>query len=119
MLRQALILAAGRGRPVAAPEVPNCLATVAGVPLVLRSLRTLARLGIRRVAITVGWQADFLRRRIEEICATLPPGDVPSDLVFFENRHWAKPNGLSVQVARRFLVEPTLLLMADQIAAPS
>ncbi|HEY0713432.1 MAG TPA: alanine--glyoxylate aminotransferase family protein, partial [Polyangia bacterium] len=59
------------------------------------------------------------RRRIEEICATLPPGDVPADLVFFENRHWAKPNGLSVQVARRFLVEPTLLLMADQIAAPS
>jgi choline kinase len=118
MLGQALVLAAGRGRPVADPEVPNCLASVGGVPLILRTLRNLARLGIGRVAITVGWQGEQLRRRIEQLCAAAPGGTVPTELIFFDNADWAKPNGLSVQVARRFLTEPTLLLMADQVAAP-
>jgi 2-aminoethylphosphonate-pyruvate transaminase len=118
MLRQALILAAGRGRPVADPHVPNCLASVGGSPLILRTLRNLARLGISRVGITVGWQGDLLRRRIEQLCMSAPQGSVPTELLFFDNVGWAKPNGLSVQVARRLLTEPTLLLMADQIAAP-
>ena len=118
MLRQALVLAAGRGRPVADPEVPNCLAMVGGAPLILRSLRNLARLGIGRVAVTVGWQGTLLRRRIEQLCGSAPAGELPAEVVFFENPDWAKPNGLSVQVARRFLTEPTLLLMADQVAAP-
>jgi 2-aminoethylphosphonate-pyruvate transaminase len=119
MIRQALILAAGRGRPVADPDVPNCLAVVGGAPLILRSLRVLRRAGIRRVAITVGWQGALTRRRIQELCAAEPVGQVPADLVFFDNPDWDRPNGLSVQAARRFVTEPTLLAMADQIAAPA
>jgi 2-aminoethylphosphonate-pyruvate transaminase len=115
MIRHALILAAGRGRPVAEPDVPNCLAHVAGVPLILRTLRVLAQAGIRRAAIAVGWQAELVRRRVEAICAEergLP------ELSFFENLRWDAPNGLSVLAARRFITERTLLVMADQIAAP-
>jgi 2-aminoethylphosphonate-pyruvate transaminase len=119
MLRQALVLAAGRGRPVADPDLPNCLATVGGIPLFLRTLQSLARLGVRRVAFTVGWKGAHLRQRIEETCAGLPVGSIPAELCFFDNPDWEKPNGLSVQVARAFFTEPTLLLMADQIAAPS
>jgi len=37
----------------------------------------------------------------------------------FDNPAWERPNGLSVQAARRFVTERTLLVMADQIAAPS
>ena len=55
MVRHALILAAGRGRPVADPETPNCLCAVAGVPLIVRTLRGLASAGVRRVGIVVGW----------------------------------------------------------------
>jgi 2-aminoethylphosphonate-pyruvate transaminase len=118
MLRQALVLAAGRGRPVADPETPNCLASVGGEPLILRTLRNLARLGIGRVAVTVGWHGAELRQRIEALARAAKPGTLPAELAFFDNPNWAKPNGLSVQVARAFLTEPTLLLMADQIAAP-
>lgn len=116
MLRQALILAAGRGRPVATPDVPNCLAEVAGVPLIQRTLRVLKSAGIRRVALTLGFHAELVRRRVEEILASDP--NVPVELAFFDNPDWEGPNGLSVLAARRFVDEPTLLVMADQIAAP-
>jgi 2-aminoethylphosphonate-pyruvate transaminase len=116
VIRQALLLAAGRGRPVAGPEVPNCLASVGGAPLILRSLRVLAAAGVRRVGITVGWQGALLRRRVEELCAAQK--GLPAEIVFFENARWDRPNGLSVLAARRFVTERTLLLMADQIATP-
>jgi 2-aminoethylphosphonate-pyruvate transaminase len=116
MIRQALILAAGRGRAVADPEVPNCLAAVGGIPLILRSLRVLAGAGIQKVGIVIGWKADELRRRIQSL---VDSERFPSlELSFFENPAWEKPNGLSVLAARSFVTERTLLVMADQIAAP-
>ena len=123
MLRQALILAAGRGRPVADPDMPNCLATVGGMPLLARTLRLLARCGIRRVGVTVGWQG---------VAGPPAPGGAargrrrqrgddawPAEVQLFDNPDWDRPNGLSVLAARRFITEPTLLLMADQVAAPA
>ena len=122
MLRQALILAAGRGRPVADPDMPNCLATVGGLPLLARTLSQLARCGIRRVGVTLGWQGVLVRRRLEQLRAAAASGDDdawPADLQLFDNADWDRPNGLSVLAARRFITEPTLLLMADQVAAPA
>src|SRR4029453_13057698 len=40
-------------------------------------------------------------------------------VTFFDNDRWPGPNGLSVLAARSFVTERTLLLMADQIAAPA
>jgi 2-aminoethylphosphonate-pyruvate transaminase len=119
MLRQALILAAGRGRPVADPDMPNCLATVGGMPLLARTLGLLARCGIRRVGVTVGWQGVLVRRRLEDLRDAAGAGGWPAEVQCFENPDWDRPNGLSVLAARRFITEPTLLLMADQIAAPA
>ena len=116
MVRHALILAAGRGRPVADPETPNCLCAVAGVPLILRTLRGLASAGVRRAGIVVGWKGDELRRRIETLCAS--ERGLSTEVLFFDNPAWEKPNGLSVLAARSFVTERTLLVMADQIAAP-
>lgn len=116
MIRHALILAAGRGRPAGDPEMPNCLATVAGVPLIVRTLQALGRAGIRRVGITVGWRGDEVRRRVEAEQASA--GGLPSKILFFDNPAWQRPNGLSVLAAQRFITERTLLVMADQIAAP-
>ena len=115
MIRNALVLAAGRGRAVAHPEMPNCLASVGGVPLLLRTLRVLRAVGVRTVAITVGWQAAEVRRAVAGLRAAEP--SLP-EMVFFDNLAWERPNGLSVLAARSFLTERTLLLMADQIAAP-
>jgi 2-aminoethylphosphonate-pyruvate transaminase len=114
-IRQAVILAAGRGRPAGAPNVVNCLATVGGVPLILRTLRVLWAVGVRRVAIVVGYDSPHLRREVDAMRraeASLP------DVTFFENPDWEQPNGLSVLAARKFITERTLLIMADQVAAP-
>jgi 2-aminoethylphosphonate-pyruvate transaminase len=119
MLRQALILAAGRGRPVAAPDVPNCLATVGGAALLLRTLRVLRRVGVRRVGITVGWQGALVERQVERWRETEPVAGLPDEVAFFQNPRWDRPNGLSVLAARAFVTEPLLLVMADQIAAPA
>jgi len=116
MIRHALILAAGRGRSVADPDTPNCLCALGGTPLILRSLRMLAGAGIQRVGVVVGWHGDELRRRVESLCAC--ERNLPSEVVFFENPAWEKPNGLSVLAARSFVSERCLLVMADQIAAP-
>jgi 2-aminoethylphosphonate-pyruvate transaminase len=72
---------------------------------------------MRQIAITVGWRGDDLRRAVAESTRLSPM--LKRKIVFFENADWEKPNGLSVQVARPFLTERTLLVMADQIAAPA
>jgi 2-aminoethylphosphonate-pyruvate transaminase len=114
-IRQALILAAGHGRPVAEPGTANCLAKVGGIPLLLRTLRVLSGAGIRRVAITLGFDAQDVRKEIEAMKRA--ENDLP-ELVFFDNPAWERPNGLSVLAARKFITERTLLVMSDQIAAP-
>lgn len=114
-LRQAVILAAGRGRPVAEPGVVNCLANVGGMPLILRTLRTLGAAGIKRVVVVAGYDSPHLRREVESMRRSDP--GLP-DVVFVENPAWDGPNGLSVLAARKLLSERALLVMADQIAAP-
>lgn len=116
VVRKALVLAAGRGRPVADLETPNCLAEVAGTPLVARTLRTLRKAGIERVGFVTGWHANTLRAGVAAVVAGHP--DLQGLQVgYFHNPDWDAPNGLSVQAARAFFDEPLLLVMADQIAA--
>jgi 2-aminoethylphosphonate-pyruvate transaminase len=114
-IRQALILAAGRGRPVAESGTANCLVKVGGIPLLLRTLRVLAGAGIRRVAITLGFDAQRVRKEVEAMKRA--ESDLP-DVVFFDNPAWERPNGASVLAAGKFISERTLLVMSDQIAAP-
>lgn len=117
MLTRALILAAGKGIAVGDHPGPNCLATVGGVTLIERTLTVLEAIGIRQVAITTGWRGAELRAAIAD--STRVPASIKRSITYFDNPHWDKPNGLSVQVARAFLTERALLVMADQIAAPA
>ncbi|HET6148737.1 MAG TPA: aminotransferase class V-fold PLP-dependent enzyme [Polyangia bacterium] len=117
MITRALILAAGKGIAVGDHPGPNSLATVGGTTLIERTLALLDALGMRQIAITVGWRGDELRRAIGESTRLAPA--LKRKLTFFENPSWDRPNGLSVQAARPFLTERTLLVMADQIAAPA
>src|SRR5262245_65809029 len=100
MIRNALILAAGRGFPVGEPGSANCLAAVGGISLILRTLRVLKRGGIDRVAITTGWSGDELRARVEEMLAK--DRGLPREVLCFENVDWQKPNGVSVLAAGSF-----------------
>jgi 2-aminoethylphosphonate-pyruvate transaminase len=117
MITRALILAAGKGERVGDHAGPNCLAPVGRCSLIERTLEVLANLGIQKIAITVGWQGDELRRRIAASPVIRPA--LKRQISYFDNPRWDKPNGLSVQAARSFITERTLLVMADQIAAPS
>jgi 2-aminoethylphosphonate-pyruvate transaminase len=117
VITRALILAAGRGVPIAEHAGPNCLGRVGRFSLIERTLHVLSGAGIRNVAITLGWQGDLLKRFLSEKSGL--PDQLGIQLSFFENPAWDKPNGLSVQAARPFITERTLLVMADQIAAPS
>ena len=117
MITRALILAAGRGVRVGDHGGPNCLTAVGRCTLIERTLQLLESLGVQKIAITVGWKGAELRKRIAastEVSAAMRRG-----IVVFENAEWEKPNGLSVLAARSFITERTLLVMADQIAAPS
>jgi 2-aminoethylphosphonate-pyruvate transaminase len=109
MITRALILAAGRGLKVGDQTGPNCLATVGRTTLIDRTLGLLRSVGVQRIGITVGWQAAELRRHLGG----------QRDVTFFDNPDFEQPNGLSVLAARAFVTERTLLVMADQIAAPA
>jgi len=117
MLTRALILAAGKGIALGEEPGPNCLTAVGGVMLIERTLAVLEAIGIREIAITTGWRAPELRDAIADSTRITP--SIKRSITYFDNPHWDKPNGLSVQAARAFLTERTLLVMADQIAAPA
>jgi 2-aminoethylphosphonate-pyruvate transaminase len=117
MITRALILAAGKGTPIGEEGVPNCLATVGGQSLLERTLALLETVGIQKIGITVGYGGAAVRRHVAR-SARLAPG-LERRVSFFENPEWDGPNGLSVLAARAFVTERTLLVMADQIAAPA
>ena len=118
MIARALVLAAGKGVSIGGDaELSNCLTTVGRCSVIERTLELLEDLGVARIGITVG----FARRRrapAHRCVDRAVGGDSSGASTFFENPDWEGPNGLSVLAARAFVTERTLLLMADQIAAP-
>jgi 2-aminoethylphosphonate-pyruvate transaminase len=117
MITRALILAAGKGIPIGEEGVPNCLASVGGSSLLERTLGLLDAIGIQKIGLTVGYNGGAIRRHL---AASVRLGAaLKRRIVFFENAEWDGPNGLSVLAARAFVTERTLLVMADQIAAPA
>ncbi len=117
MITRAVILAAGKGVRIGDQVGPNCLVRVGRCSLIERTLSVLAGAGVRQVAVVIGWRGDDLQRFLLEQSEL--PARLGITLTFFENPRWDRPNGLSVQVARDFVTERTLLVMADQIAAPA
>jgi 2-aminoethylphosphonate-pyruvate transaminase len=116
MITRALILAAGKGLKVGEHAGPNCLATLGRCTLIERTLEMLEGMGIQKVGIVIGHEGALLRKHVA--ASTVVPGAFKRNITFFENEQFSKPNGLSVLAARAFVTERTLLVMADQIAAP-
>lgn len=117
MITRALILAAGKGIPIGEDGLPNCLAAVGGPSLLERTLALLEAVGIQKIGVAVGYGGAAIRRHVAR-SARLPPA-LQRRISFYENPEWGGPNGLSVLAARPFVTERTLLVMADQIAAPA
>jgi 2-aminoethylphosphonate-pyruvate transaminase len=117
MISRALILAAGRGTPVGEAGVPNCLAPIGGLTLIERTLGLLERVGVQKIALVLGFGGEAIRDHVGRSAHV--SAATKRRLTFFDNADWEGPNGLSVLAARTFVTERTLLVMSDQIAAPS
>jgi len=115
MIRDAVILAAGKGTRLRASDddLPKPLHQVGGVPLIERTIRTLGEAGIARVVVVTGFMADA-------IIATLASLRIPGVTVeHVHNPEFEKSNGISVLVGGAVAGGPFVLSMADHIYVPS
>ncbi|MDR1421469.1 MAG: aminotransferase class I/II-fold pyridoxal phosphate-dependent enzyme [Coriobacteriales bacterium] len=109
---QAIILAAGMGTRLKALTAHNtkCMVEVNGVTLIERMLGQLDTLGLSRIVLVVGYEADKLKNYL----ATL---NVSTPIVFVENPIYGTTNNIySLALAKDYLVaEDSLLLESDLI----
>jgi choline kinase len=110
-VKQAVILAAGNGdRFQNGSSDSKLVRPVLGVPLIIRTLDSAARAGIRQVDMVLGYRADQVR----QLVVREKPTSV--SVRFHLNPRWHEENGLSVLAvrahcsARRFA-----LLMGDHL----
>jgi 1L-myo-inositol 1-phosphate cytidylyltransferase len=115
VINHAVILAAGKGTRLRASDddLPKPLHRVGGVPLIERTIRSLAEAGITRVVVVTGFMADA-------ITATLATLHIPGVTVeHVHNPDFEKSNGISVLVGGAAVAGPFVLSMADHIYTAS
>lgn len=106
---RAIILAAGLGSRLAdGRPVPKPLREVAGLPLIVRIIRSLEQGGVREIGIVIGYLGDELMGRLLDY-------ELSAKLSFFINDEYEKPNGTSLLKARDFVTGPTFVLMSDHL----
>ncbi len=114
MIRQALILAAGMGTRIreGGLDIPKPLHTVLGVPLLKRTIMSLASAGITRFGVVVGYRSELIRDAVAS-----DPDYAARGLVvdFIENVEYEKANGVSVLSGRDHFDGPFILTMADHV----
>ena len=110
--RTGVVLAAGFGSRLAGTSCQTDLkplTPVAGTPLILRTLDSLALAGCERVVIVLGHEPGDVRDAIEACYQ----GYLRVDYVL--NEDFDRQNGLSVLAARPLVDGPFLLTMADHV----
>ena len=115
MIDTAVILAAGTGTRMSAAfdGIPKPVVPVAGVPIVVRVIRSAVEASIRRFVIVTGYRAENVR---ETISAHSIPG---TEIIYVHNAVYATQSvGASVLAARSLVTGPFALLMADHIFEP-
>ncbi|MFO0606230.1 MAG: histidinol-phosphate transaminase [Polyangiales bacterium] len=111
---RAIILAAGRGSRLAQGDtLPKPLRPVAGTPLLVRILRTLAKEGVREAVIIVGYEGHRIREALVDVGPALGV-----ELHFVENPLWERSNGVSLLAAAEWIDRDCLLTMSDHLVAP-
>lgn len=109
---QGLILAAGMGKRLKSLTAHNtkCMVKVNGVTMIERALTQLDRLGLARIVIVVGYEAD----KLKDYVSTL---DVATPIEFVDNPVYDRTNNIySLALAAGQLQEDdTILLESDLI----
>ncbi len=108
------MLAAGIGSRLVSGEIaPKPLKPVAGVPLLVRILRTLRAEGIREVVVVTGYKEELIRR------ALAAESSRGLAITYVNNTQYDRKNGVSLLAAREHVIPGTLLTMADHLYAPA
>ncbi|MGE5185667.1 MAG: NTP transferase domain-containing protein [Acidobacteriota bacterium] len=118
MIETAVILAAGKGTRIRTSDadVPKPLVRVGDVPLVTRTILTLASAGVRRFVIVTGFMAEEVGATVMRDRRRLAP-KLDIELAF--NADFERGNGLSVLVGGARAGGSFLLSMADHVYTPS
>lgn len=113
-VKQAIILAAGNGdRFQNGSSDSKLVRPVAGVPLIIRTVDSAARAGIRLIDMVLGYKAGQVR----ELVIREKPASV--SVRFHLNPRWHEENGLSVLAARAHYADRRFaLLMGDHLFEP-
>lgn len=82
---------------------------VAGIPLLVRILRSLQSEGVREAVIVTGHMSDQIRRALHN------EPSLALSLTFVHNAQYMLKNGVSLLAARDHVTEGTLLTMADHL----
>lgn len=110
---RAVILAAGMGSRLVSEEAfPKPLKPVAGVPLLVRVLRSLQVEGIREAVIVTGYRGEQIKRLL------LAEPSLVLRLRFVHNDEFDLKNGVSLLKAARFIDRDCILSMADHLYSP-
>jgi histidinol-phosphate aminotransferase len=111
---RAIVLAAGLGSRLSegGDITPKPLRRVAGVPLIVRVLRTLEAAGIDHAVVVIGHLGHLIK---EAIAAE---GELRLRVSFVENTDYLKKNGVSVLAAAGFIDRECVLTMSDHLYSP-
>ena len=111
---KAVVLAAGLGRRIGAPEsgVPKPLRKVLGLPLIKRVILSAREAGIREFIVVTGYLGEKIRETLGE------GRSLDIKITYVENRQWERGNGLSLLRARDYIDDRFILLMGDHLFDP-
>jgi 1L-myo-inositol 1-phosphate cytidylyltransferase len=118
MIRDAVILAAGKGTRLRTSDddLPKPLHRVGDVPLIKRTILTLAAAGVRRVVVVTGFMADHIRATVTGDPSYAAVG---VEIELAHNEEFEKSNGISVMVGGARVGGPFVLSMADHLYTAS
>src|SRR5689334_15581775 len=108
---RAIVLAAGLGSRLTegGDVTPKPLRRVAGVPLIVRVLRTLESAGIEHAVVVVGHCGQLIRDTVAQ------EAELSLQVTFVENTDYLKKNGVSVLAAAGFIDRECVLTMSDHL----
>jgi histidinol-phosphate aminotransferase len=111
---RAVVLAAGTGTRLGegGDPTPKPLRPAAGVPLLVRVLRTLEAAGIREAVVVIGHRGEAIRR------ALVAEPSIGLELRFVENERYLAKNGISLLAAAEYVDSECLLTMSDHLYSP-
>lgn len=113
-MTRAIVLAAGLGSRLSegGDITPKPLRRVAGVPLIVRVLRTLESAGIEHAVVVIGHGGHLIKAAVAE------GPELGLEVTFVENTDFLKKNGVSVLAAAAYIDRECVLTMSDHLYSP-